>query len=83
MWKYDKAILFIMDKIYDLSSEDREKFNNILNNMEDDKKKEMAHLLRKKMKDEESIFKRLFRNLRNLKVKEKDEKEAEELLKLI
>jgi len=66
MENLDQKIIDLMKKIYWMTEEEIIEFKSILRGFSEDEKRELAFTLWQKLQEEESIFKKIFRKLKNI-----------------
>jgi len=64
MSNIDKKLIQLMNKLYDMSKEEIEDFKLLLTSFTEQEKEDLAMVLWQRLKEEESIFKKIFRKLK-------------------
>jgi len=66
MSNLDEKVIELMKKVYWMTEEEIIEFKSILRGFTEQEKKDLALTLWQKLQEEESIFKKLFRKLKNI-----------------
>ena len=83
MSKVDNKLLYLMHKLYDLTEDEERDFLDMINWFDENEKKEIGYMLWERVKEEEWLFSKFIRKIKNIwnNIEEKKTKlEADQML---